>query len=346
MIGLLSLADKENNMNVKRFFRAVFLFPFSILMGAVPDGTFKTYESIGNREDLSDVISNISPVDTLFYSQLAEDGAKATSKDWQTDALAAAGANAQLEGDTTAATAATPTVRLSNTLQIQKKVFIVSGTQEAVSKSGGAAGRPSELGYQTAKKTKELAKDVEYAFLRGVEVTGSAGVARAMKGALNFTTTNLDKADDATLNADGTVTGGTARPLNESMVQGVRQNVFTAGGDPKVIYCGPFQKRQFSNFVGTGNYRRPVEDSKLTNTVDVYVDDYGMLQVKPHRNMPTDVVFIPDMAYWKKATLRAVKREELAKNGDAVTYHVIGEHCVVAKAENASGRITSLTTSI
>jgi hypothetical protein len=331
-------------MKFSRVLRKIYLFPFSILMGTVPDNTFKTYESIGNREDLADVITNISPVDTLFYSQLSEDGAKATTKEWQTDALAAAGANAQLEGDTTAATAAVPTVRLNNTMQIQKKQFLVSGTQEAVSKSGGAAGRPSELGYQTAKKAKELAKDVEYAFLREVQVTGAAGVARKMKGALNFTTSNLDKAGDATLEADGTVTGGTARALTETLVQNVRQNIFTAGGDPKVIYCGPFQKRSFSGFVGTSNYRRPVEDKKLTNTVDVYVDDYGMLQIKPHRNMPTDVVFIPDMAYWKKATLRAIKREELAKAGDAVTYHLIGEHTLVAKAENASGRITNLET--
>jgi hypothetical protein len=331
-------------MTFKSWLRKIYLLPFAVFMGTVPDNTFKTYESIGNREDLADVITNISPVDTLFYSQLSEDGAKATTKEWQTDSLAAAGANAQLEGDTTASAAVSPTVRLDNTMQIQKKQFLVSGTQEAVAKSGGAAGRPSELGYQTAKKAKELAKDVEYAFLREVQVTGSASVARKMKGALNFTTTNLDKATDATLEADGTVTGGTARPLDETLVQNVRQNIFTAGGDPKVIFCGPFQKRQFSAFAGTSNYRRPIEDKKLTNTVDVYVDDYGMLQIKPHRNMPTDVVFIPDMSYWKKATLRAIKREELAKAGDAVTYHLIGEHTLVAKAENASGRITNLTT--
>jgi hypothetical protein len=311
---------------------------------AVPDNTFKTYESIGNREDLSDVISNISPVDTIFYSQLSEDGAKATTKEWQSDSLAAAGDNAHLEGDDTAAEAASPTVRLDNTMQIQKKALRVSGTQETVAKAGGSAGRPSELGYQTAKKGKELAKDIEYAFLRGVEVTGAAGTARKMKGALNWTTTNLDKAGDATLEADGTVTGGTARDLSEALVQNVRQNIFTAGGDPKVVLCGPFQKRGFSAFAGTSNYRRPIEEKKLTNTVDVYVDDYGMLSIKPHRNMPTDVVFIPDMAYWKKATLRTVKREELAKTGDSTLYHLIGEHTCVAKAENASGRITNLTT--
>lgn len=312
---------------------------------AVPDNTFKNYEAVGNREDLSDVITNISPVDTLFFSQLSEDGAKAIEKDWQTDALAAAADNAVLEADDTVATAVVPTVRLDNTMQIQKKAFRVSGTQEAIAKSGGAAGRPSELGYQTAKNMKELSKDIEYAFLRAVRVTGNAATARKMKGALNWVTSNLDKAADATLNADGTVTGGTPRDLTETLVQTVRQNIFTAGGDPKVIYCGPFQKRQFSNFAGTGNYRRPVEGDKLTNTVDVYVDDYGVLQIKPHRNMPTDVVFIPDMSRWKKATLRATKREELAKTGDSTLYHVIVEHTVMSMAENASGRICNLTTS-
>lgn len=331
-------------MKLSALLKRIVLFPFSVLMGTVPDNTFKTYESIGNREDLSDVITNISPVDTLFYSQLSEDGAKAITKEWQTDALAAAGANAHLEADDTTAEAASPTVRLSNTMQIQKKSLRVSGTQESIAKSGGAAGRPSELGYQTAKKGKELAKDIEYAFLRETEVTGNAATARKMKGALNWTTSNLDKAEDAVLEASGVVTGGSARPLTELLVQNVRQNVFTAGGDPKVIYCGPYQKRQFSAFVGTSNYRRPVEEKKMVNTIDVYVDDYGMLQIKPHRNMPTDVVFIPDMAYWKKATLRPVKREELAKTGDSVLYHLIGEHTLVAKAENSSGRITNLTT--
>jgi len=308
---------------------------------AVPTGTFKTYEAIGRREDLSDSIANISPVDTLFYSGIAEVGADQTLHEWQTDALAAAAANASLEGGDATYTSVTPTVRLSNTCQIQEKSFIVSGTQEKVKK----AGRTSELAYQTAKFSKELAKDIEYAFLREVAVTGDATTARKMKGALNHTTTNLSKATDATLNADGTVTGGTIRPLDETLVQTTRQNIFTAGGDPNVILCGPFQKQQFSKFANTNNYRRPVEADKLTNTVDVYVDDFGMLQIKPHRNMPTDVVFIPDMNYWKKATLRPTFRTQLAKTGDNIKYQILCEHTLEARAENASGRITNLTTS-
>lgn len=306
---------------------------------SAPTNTFATSAAIGQREDLSDMIYNIAPVDTLFSSKIGAVSATAIKHEWQTDTLAAAGANAQYEGDTTAATAATPTIRLSNTCQIQKKVFAISGSLEKVKK----AGRQSEIDYQTALKMKELAKDAEYAFLNGVQSTSDP---RQMNGALNLVTTNLDKAGDATLNADGTITGGTARPLTEDLVKAQLQNAFTQGGDIDTIYVAPYNKQQISNFVNTGNTRRFVEEKKLTNSVDVYESDFGMIAIKPHRNFPTSVAFGVDHKYWKKATLRPTFREQLAKIGDATTYHIVVEHTLEACQQAASFRIANLTTSV
>lgn len=308
---------------------------------AVPANTFKTYEAVGLREDLSDIITTISPLDTLFYSGLKEVGCSATKHEWQTDALAAAASNAQLEGDDRSATAIAATTRLYNMAQIQSKTFRISGTEEKVKK----AGRVSEIDYQTAKHTKELAKDIEYAFLREIRVDGDAATARKMRGALNWIITNLDKAADATLNADGTVTGGTPRALTEILVKNVCQNIFTEGGNPTIVYCGAFQKRKFSEFAGSGNYRTMVENKKLEASVDVYVNDFFSLTIKPHRIMLTDVVFICDKNYWKKATLRPIGREELAKTGDSRIFDITVEHTLEANAEKANGRITNLTTS-
>lgn len=42
-----------------------------------PQETFSTYEAIGNREDLSDVIWDISPTETPFTSRIAKIKAKA-----------------------------------------------------------------------------------------------------------------------------------------------------------------------------------------------------------------------------------------------------------------------------
>ncbi len=306
----------------------------------VPTNTFQTYQGIGIREDLSDEITMISPVDTLFYGMISSKSASAVKHEWQTDALAAAASNAQLEGDDATNVAITPTVRLYNNCQIQRKVFQFSGTNEVVKK----AGRTSEIDYQKAKFMKELAKDIEYAFLREVRVDGAAGTAAKMRGALNWTTTNLSTDAAATLNADGTVTGGSNRALTETILKGVLQSIFTAGGDPNSILCDASQKQAISGFSqATSNYRMMVESGKLDSTVDVYVSDFGTLQVKPHRLMPANTLFIVDPKYWTKATLRPTFMEELAKTGDSKRYQIIVEHTLESKAENANGRITQLT---
>lgn len=311
---------------------------------AVPSNTFKTYEAVGIRESLEDVIYNISPVDTIFSGQLkmSELTPNGTRIEWQTDALEAAASNAHVEGDDTTASAISPTTRLYNIMQIQKKSFRISGTVGATK----AAGRGKELAYQTAKATKALSRDIEYAFLREVRVDGDAATARKMRGALNWITTNLNKAADATLNADGTVTGGTARALTEALLNSVSQDIFIEGGNPTLALCAPFQKSQVANFTtGTVNYRRPIDGKKIINTVDVYVNSFFTLTIKPHRIMPTDVFVLLDLDYWKKAQLRGVAREQLSKSGDSEAYQILVEHTLIAGNEKASGRITNLTTS-
>src|SRR5947209_6491038 len=116
---------------------------------AVITNTFLTFSAIGNREDLSDAIYNISPTDTPFQNMVAKTKATAVLHEWQPDALAAAAANAQLEGDDISSfAAATPTTRAQNRCQISYKNVIVSGTQDAVTK----AGRKKEMVYQLLKR--------------------------------------------------------------------------------------------------------------------------------------------------------------------------------------------------
>lgn len=306
-----------------------------------PTNTYKTYEAVGRREDLSDLVTNISPVDTLFYSSIGSTEVTQTKHEWVTDSLGNAGSNAKMEGGARTALQITAVTRLYNMCQIQSKTFALSDTNPKVSAAGGV----TKEDYHTAKFLKELAKDIEYAFLQEVRADGDADTARKMRGALNWTTTNLDKASDATLNADGTVTGGTARALTEEIFAGVCQNVWAAGGAPTVVYCGGFQKRQFSSFAGAGNYRTNVTDKELKTSIDVYVGDFGTYTIKPHRGMPTSAVFICDTDYWKKATLRGTTKRELAKTGDARIWDITVEHTLEARTELASGRITSLTTS-
>jgi hypothetical protein len=323
-----------------RTLKRIILFPLSVFMGAVPDNTYTSATGISNtREDLSDSIYQIAPVDTIFSSKIAQVPATATKHEWQTQAIAAGEDDYHNEGDDTAAEACTPTVRLYNTCQIQKKVFRISGTEEKVKKGGKVQ---SEIDRQTALKMMEHAKNIETHFLSGIR---SDNEPRRGRGALNWTTTNLSKPEDSVLNADGTVTAGTARPLTETIVKEQLQNVFTQGGNIDTIYGAPYQKQKISEFADTGNRRRNVEEKTLKTSVDVYESDFGIIAIKPHRNMPTSVLFGADHRYWKKAVLRPTFRKELAVNGDSTPFHIITEHCIEACNEAASFRVTGLTTS-
>jgi hypothetical protein len=300
--------------------------------------TSTTGASYNNVEDLSEEIFLLSPVDTMFTSKIGNVKAKAVKHEWQIQTLAAGEDVYNYEGDVTAAEAVTPTTRPYNTAQISKKVFNISGTEEEVKKGGKMQ---SEIERQTYLKGQEHAKNLEVTAMSGVR---SDSEPRRSRGALNWCTTNLGKADDAVLNADGTITAGTERPLSEDLILEQLQNTYTQGGAVDTIYGAPFQKRQMSAFAGEGNRQRTFDGKKLTNAVDVYDGDFGLQQLKAHRNMPTSVIFGADHKFWKKATLRPTFREKLAKTGDAWPFHILTEMCIEACNEASSFRITDLTT--
>src|SRR5436190_7876892 len=158
---------------------------------ALPTNTFATYEAVGNREDLSDVIYRIDPTDTPFVNGVEREKADAVNHEWQTQALAAVDtANAVLEGDDATTDAVTPTVRLGNICQISDKVARVTGTQRAVDH----AGRDNELAYQEMLKGLELKRDMESVLVgtNQAKNTGSTTVARTLANVLSFMKSNTD----------------------------------------------------------------------------------------------------------------------------------------------------------
>ena len=133
--------------------------------------TFTTEAAVGVREDLADIIYNISPEDTPFQSNVGRSDASNTLFEWQTDELSAPdGDNAVAEGaDVPDFDEVDPTVRLQNYQQISRKTVIIAETMEAVDK----AGRDSEISYQLAKKGSELKRDIETICLRNQAASGS-----------------------------------------------------------------------------------------------------------------------------------------------------------------------------
>jgi len=312
---------------------------------AQPTNTFDTYDSIGEREDLSDVIYNIAPTDTPFLSSAAKTKATAVLHEWQTDTLAAASSsNAVIEGDEATLDAITATTRLSNSCQIMDKTIVITGTQEAVDK----AGRASEIAYQVAKRAKELKRDLETMLTtNNAEVTGSATAAREMGSLRAWVATNDVMGTSGTSGSVGNTaaTDGTQRAFTETLLKSVIKSVWSAGGNPTMIMVGPFNKQKLSGFTGNSTRFDAGADATLYTSVDVYASDFGQLQVVPNRFSRDRDAWVLDMDYWGVAFLRDFTMHDIAKTGDADKKQLLLEATLESRNEAASGVVADVTTS-
>jgi hypothetical protein len=302
---------------------------------AAPSGTFLTTASIGNREDLTDVIYRISPTATPVLNLAAKTKATNTLHEWQTQDLASAVSNnAQAEGDDASAKTVTPTVRLTNRTQISTKTVIVSGTQQSMN----PAGRKDELAYQLSLASLELKRDME-ASLTQLDV--SATSPRQSRGLRGWVVDNVNN-NGGTLASYTSNTGystGTLRSFTESQVKDVLQKQFTAGGEPDTLMMPPTLKQTFSGFTGNATRMDKSEDAKLYASIDVYVSDFGELKAVPNRFQATRDVFSLQSDKLAIAYLRPFSTVELAKTGDAEKRELLVEWTLECRAPKAHGAI-------
>lgn len=314
---------------------------------ALPTNTHSTYAAIGNREDLSDGIYDISPTETPFMTMIPKVKASGTKHEWQKHSLTAASStNFVLEGDDATTDAATTTTRIFNYCAISDKVARVTGTQEAVL----SAGRASEMAFQMDARAKELKRDVEKILLENnAEVAGNTTTARECSGLQAWVKTNTDIASDATAaTGDGTDahTDGTARALTESMFETVLGNTWNSGGNPTVAILGKFQKQKVAAFSGNATRTHSGEGKKVTNAIDIYIDPLGSeIRMVPDRFCPTDVVYFVDTDKVAMATLRDFHTTDLAKTGDSVRKQILVEYTLEVRNEAAHGGIYDLSAS-
>jgi len=318
---------------------------------AIVSNTFTTYSAKGIREDLSNVITNISPEETPFMSNIGRETVTNTLYEFQTDVLAAAAANAQLEGDDVSAfDAVVPTVRVQNYCQISRKTIVLSATEEVVNK----AGRRSELAYQIAKRSSELKRDQEFILLQNTAANaGNTTTARVTGSLLAFLKTNTSVGTGganpsySTL-PNATRTDGTQRAFTEVILKDVIQKVWSSGGTPKILMVGPVNKQRVSGFTGIASSRFNIDGgakpATLIGAVDIYVSDFGNVQVVPNRFQRERDAFVLDPDYAKMVVLRPYQQIELAKTGDANKSMLLVEYGLKITAEDAHGIAADLTT--
>jgi hypothetical protein len=320
---------------------------------AQPTNTFDSYDAVGIREDLQDVIYDISPEETPFYSACKKVKASNTFHEWQTDALRSSAANAHIEGDDTTASAATATSRLGNYTQIFKNAVSIPDTDEGLKK----AGRAAEIAYQTLKIAKEQKLDIEKAlFDNNARAAGNSTTARELAGAPAWLITNT--VFGANEGADPTGDGTDARTdettaltaFSQAKFDTVMQSIWEQGGKPDVVYLSAFQMNKALGFEGMNNQRSTIGaavggTNAVVNAMDVYVTPWGTVEFVPTRENRSRDVFIMQSDMWAVGVLRPTKNSALAKTGDSTRRQVLTELTLVCKNEKASGIIADNTTS-
>jgi hypothetical protein len=289
--------------------------------------------------------------ETPFMSNIGRETVTNTLYEFQTDVLAAAAANAQLEGDDVATfDAVVATVRVQNYAQISRKTIILSATEEVVNK----AGRRSELAYQIAKRSSELKRDQEFILLQNTAAdAGNTTTARKTGSLLAFLKTNTSVGTGGanpsyTTLPNATRTDGTQRAFTEVILKDVIQKVWSSGGTPKILMVGPVNKQRVSGFSGIASSRFNIDGgakpATLIGAVDIYVSDFGNVQVVPNRFQRERDAFVLDPDYAKMVVLRPYQQIELAKTGDAAKSMLLVEYGLKITAEDAHGIAADLTT--
>ena len=316
---------------------------------AVLANTFVTTSAVGNREELSDVVSRITPEDTPIYSMTPKGSCVSVHPEWETDELAAPAENIQPEGNEYNFDTITPPTRLGNYTQIMRKTWIISGTQEVVDE----AGRVQKRKYQKLKKGVEIKKDVELAIVTNNASVG--GATREFGGLPTWITTNVNRGSGGSNGGFNSGTGltvaatdGTRRAFTKTIMDDVMKQGYEEGANLRHCVVSPYVKSVFVTFMSDSNvapFRYAVSDGQNNTIVanaDVYEGPYGKIMVHPNRVMTTDGTsrnaFFLDTEFLEFCWLRKIAEDkDVAKTGDADKGVIIGEGTLKVKNEKGLG---------
>jgi len=304
---------------------------------------FDTYTATADREDLSNIIYNISPMQTPFMSSIGTRNVKNVVFDWQTESLPTPSGTGQLEGFELSRAASTATARVSNVCQISYRDATVTGSQDA----SDAAGKRSEMAHQLAIMAKALKRDMEEALSqKGAKTTGNATTARQTGGFESWITTNDSRGTSGASTGGGAApTDGTQRALTETLLKDVLELMFASGAEPNLAICGPHNKQVISGFTGRSQARQMVDANTVEASVSIYSSDFGELKIVPSNRSRERSLLLVDPEFAKVSYLRSFDTIDIATIGDAETKMIVVEYGLEVSNEAAHGVVADLSVS-
>lgn len=297
-------------------------------------GTWGKWSGDVIREDVLDIIYQITPEDTPFFNMIGDSRATDILHQWPRRSLTTRADNAQEEGhefniNASFFAAAVLPVRVSNLTQIFRKLPRVTESFQATQ----VIGISDLMADQIQQRSVEFKTDVEHALLRGSINSGSSatGTARRLRGFHNM---NPSNGTDLTSNASFT----------ETLFNLLLEDIWADGGRAQDVLVNGYMKRRISSFTDSATKFFMADDRKVINTIGVYESDFFTTQIhlcRDCRNAAGDYdLYAFDRSFFAKAWLRTPKVERLPRMGDDVRAVVIAELTLEYGDQAAAGFIT------
>lgn len=235
------------------------------------------FNNIGNREGLTSQVADLFADDVPFFAMCEKVKIGSTKPEWQTDVLAAATITGMVEGaDITYAQPAVRT-RRSNFTHIRLRPYDVTFTQMAVD----VAGIKDSYAREVMKAMKALATDYDRIFLN----TGTTAVGDQSNSAR--TCMGIQKAivKNTAHGSNGTSAAASSQ-LTEDSVNAVLEKIWKAGGNPRALFCGGYQKQVISKkFTAKTGFSWNVNASARVAIANVnkYEGSFGTVDIIPDR---------------------------------------------------------------
>ena len=292
-----------------------------------------TYVALGQHKELSDIVKLISPEKTPFQSAIGEETVTNHIFNWTEEELAAAGANALVEGADAPAADDNLLVERLNYTQIFGKQVSLSGTYQATA----LAGKTQKMAHQTQLRAAEIKRDVEWAYLNGqAAVAGNASTARQ--------TASFQAQVDAANVVDMAGVALTGGELDE-----VLASIYEAGGTPDMVLAHPQLRRSLSAVLEPTSLTRDIgTGSKVNTSVTVYISDVGEVMIgndihcKYNSGTGVGDIIVFDSSMVKESVLRPFAMEDLAKTGDADNKFLRVEKGLKVENQKAMGLISNV----
>lgn len=316
----------------------------------------KVYDLSGGalKEDLGDIIYDISPMETFFMSNISRGTAKSTTHEWLTDALPSPSAkNAKIEGDDFTAVARTLPSRLKNYCQISRVDYEVTGTAQKVDN----AGMRELLAYHTAKAGQQIKRDIESGLLAAEPASAGSSVSARVSGGAEMwiyqgnhikgssQTTATTSAPTAGF-AVGPAVSGTATAFTLANLTSMLSQSWSCGGEVDTILCGATLYNSISQFTGIATRFRDVaagRQASIVNAADVFVSAFGRHNIQLSRYSTISTVFALDLKTWGVDYLRPFQTVDIAKIGDAERRMILAEYTLRCTAPLANCKATGMT---